>query len=491
MDCPRRADEAWRRNMEPGAARPRCSAEVPELGRTGNGAKTTTEPETRTRATRTMPTAVAVPSYAKERSVDVRMAVDRANVLRGRPTANEGRSAPMPRLMHMADVHLGARHDDLGPVAAAQRERQFAAFQRAVELALAEKVDMVLISGDLFDSNSQPRRSVERAATELSKLVKQRIPVVIIPGTHDCYDAGSIYRVFDIAELCGAPPDSNLVTVLTDTLSQVEYPHLGITVHGAVFPAKRAPQSPLASISLPGMEAASASRTGSTWQVGMIHGSLLVPGKVEQDDVLFSEKEVADSGLDYLALGHWHSFREGRAGATTWAYSGAPEPVAVDQDGAGQVLLVSLAESGGQRRVTVEARPVGRTRFERLELDAAGLASQADLERMLRQKADPDLVLDVRLVGVRSDELDLHADELERQIQGIFLRLRVRDASAASLPEGAVAPPDTILGAMTRDLRSRIDQLEAAGQADQAAELREALRLGMLLLDDPQRVTLA
>jgi hypothetical protein len=44
---------------------------------------------------------------------------------------------------------------------------------------------------------------------------------------------------------------------------------------------------------------------------------------------------------------------------------------------------------------------------------------------------------------------------------------------------------------MTRDLRSRIDQLEAAGQADQAAELREALRLGMLLLDDPQRVTLA
>src|SRR5215212_8986193 len=75
--------------------------------------------------------------------------------------------APMPRLLHMADVHLGARHDDLGATAAAQRERQFAAFQRAIELALAEAVDMVLICGDLFDSNSQPRRSVERAAAEL------------------------------------------------------------------------------------------------------------------------------------------------------------------------------------------------------------------------------------------------------------------------------------------------------------------------------------
>lgn len=419
------------------------------------------------------------------------MAVNRANVLRGRSTANEGRSAPMPRVMHMADVHLGARHDDLGPVAAAQRERQFGAFQKAVELALAEKVDMVLISGDLFDSNSQPRRSVERAATELSKLVKQRIPVVIIPGTHDRYDAVSIYRVFDIAALAGAPPDSNLVTVLTDWRSRVEYPHLGVTVHGAVFATKRAPGSPLSAISVSSKEASPAGGTGSTWQIGMVHGSLLVPGKVEQDDVLFSEKEIADSGLDYLALGHWHSFREGRAGATTWAYSGAPEPVAVDQDGAGQVLLVSLGESGGQRRVTIEARPVGRTRFERLELDAAALASQADLERMLREKADPDLVLDVRLVGVRPDQLDLHTDELERQLQGNFLRLRVRDASVASLPEGPMAPVDTILGAMTRDLRARIDELEAAGQTDQAAELREALRLGMLLLDDPQRVTLA
>ena len=34
----------------------------------------------------------------------------------------------MLRLIHTADVHLGARHDDLGDQAAAQRERQFAAF---------------------------------------------------------------------------------------------------------------------------------------------------------------------------------------------------------------------------------------------------------------------------------------------------------------------------------------------------------------------------
>ena len=110
----------------------------------------------------------------------------------------------MPRLLHMADVHLGARHDDLGPAAAAQRERQFDAFKRAIDLAIAEKVDLVLICGDLFDSNSQPRRSVERAAAELGRLVQRHIPAVIIPGTHDCYDAASIYRVFDLSAMAGA-----------------------------------------------------------------------------------------------------------------------------------------------------------------------------------------------------------------------------------------------------------------------------------------------
>jgi exonuclease SbcD len=394
----------------------------------------------------------------------------------------------MPRLLHMADVHLGARHNDMGPAAAAQRERQFDAFKRSIDLAIAEKVDLVLICGDLFDSNSQPKRSVERAAAELGRLAQRHIPVVVIPGTHDCYDAASIYRVFDLAELADAPPDSNLVTVLTDTRSSIDFPQLGMTVRARVFPAKRGSESPLLAITVkpddPSVQA-------HNWQVGMVHGSLAVPGRFDADEVTFTEQEVAQSNLDYLALGHWHSFREGRAGKTVWAYSGAPEPVALDQDGAGQVVLANLEERDGQRRVTVEARTVGRTRFRRVEADAATLESQAELDRRLRELASPDLVLDVRIVGVMADDLDLNIDELERQLTGFFLRLRIRDTSVAALPETESAPADTILGAFARDFRSRILDSETRGDAERAAELREALRLGMLLLDDPQRVTLA
>src|SRR4029079_13549530 len=109
--------------------------------------------------------------------------------------------------------HLGARHADLGEAATAQRERQFAAFKAAIDLAIEEKVDLFLIAGDLFDSHTQPRRSVERVAVELARLGTARIRAVVIPGTHDCYDRSSIYRSYDLKAMAGSTPDDDLVTV--------------------------------------------------------------------------------------------------------------------------------------------------------------------------------------------------------------------------------------------------------------------------------------
>ncbi|MHB8460338.1 MAG: metallophosphoesterase family protein [Candidatus Limnocylindrales bacterium] len=382
----------------------------------------------------------------------------------------------MLRLLHTADVHLGARHGDLGEQAAAQRERQFAAFRATVDLALAEQVDLVLIAGDLFDTNTQPRRSVERVAAELKRLAAAKIRTVIIPGTHDVYDRSSIYRAHDLAALAGVAADSDLVVVLTPDRPEVEYPILDAIVYGRVFATKRAPRSPL-----DGFTAALPERR--TWRIGLVHGSVLIAGRTEHDEVVVSTQEIAKSGLDYLALGHWHSAQQGRAGATTWAYAGAPEPVALDQDRAGKVLLVSLeVDAGGARSVTVEERQVGRTRFERLDVDAATIETQPALIERLSGLADPDVVLDVRITGVKPDELDLDVDEVEAALAPAVLKIRVRDVSVAALSSGALPPEDTILGAFIRDTEASIAELEAADRDAEAAEIRDVLRLGRLLL---------
>ncbi len=384
----------------------------------------------------------------------------------------------MLRLLHLADVHLGARHADLGDRAAAQRERQFDAFRAAIDLALAENVDLVLVAGDLFDSNTQPRRTVERVAAELKRLAGGRIRTVIIPGTHDVYDRSSIYRAYDLGALVGLRPDSDLLTVLTPERPEVVLPAVDAVVFGRVFDTKRAPRSPLAEFS-------AADEKRGTWRIGMVHGAIYIPGKVERDEVLITRDEIAASGLDYLALGHWHSALGARADGVQYAYCGAPEPVAVDQDEAGKVLLVTLDIREGRRSVSVEERRVGRTRFERADIDAATVRSEVALVEMLRARADPDLILDVRLTGVRPDELDVETSAVEAALAPDFLRIRVRDRSVPALTSGAAPPRDTIAGAFIHDLETRIAELETVGteaSAADAGELRDVLRLGRLLL---------
>jgi DNA repair exonuclease SbcCD nuclease subunit len=389
----------------------------------------------------------------------------------------------MLRIIHTADVHLGARHDDLGEQASAQRERQFAAFVATIDLALAEKVDLFLIAGDLFDSNVQPKRSVERVAAQLKRLAGAKIRTVIIPGTHDVYDRSSIYRAYDLEALAGSTPDDPWVTVLTPDRPRLHIAACDVMVHGPVFATKRAPHSPLQDLDVAGHKEA------ATWHVGLVHGALAIPGKTDRDDVVVRTEEIAASGLDYLALGHWHSAQQNRAGSVTYAYAGAPEPVAVDQDRAGKVLHVQLEETNSGRTVTVSERQVGKVRFEKLDLDAAGVTTQPALVDSLTRKGNEDLVLDVRIVGVRPDELDLHIDEIETALAPLFLKVRVRDMSVPPLTEGTLPSPDTIAGSFIRDLEARIAELEAAPSADggadttaEAGELRDALRLGRLLL---------
>ncbi len=393
----------------------------------------------------------------------------------------------MLRIIHTADVHLGARHNDLGNQAAAQRERQFAAFVAAIDLALGEKVDLFLVAGDLFDSNVQPRRSVERVAAQLKRLGEARIRTVIAPGTHDRYDRSSIFRAYDVKAMAGGTAEDDWVTVLTPDLPSVHLAACDVVVHASVFATKQAPHSPLRDLD------AATDPTKATWHVGMVHGSIAIPGKTDRDDVVITLEEIAATHLDYLALGHWHSAQQGKAGDVTYAYAGAPEPVALDQDRAGKVLLVELDQAGGGKTVSVVERQVGRTRFKRTELDAAAIATQPALIDLLVRQADPDLVLDARIVGVRPDELDLDVDEIEAALAPSFLKVRVRDVSMPALTEGTLPSPDTITGAFIRDLEARIAELEAvpgvvggtdvdAATNSEAAELRDALRLGRLLL---------
>ena len=88
----------------------------------------------------------------------------------------------MPKFLHVSDVHLGFDRYDC-------KERTldfFFAFKDALEkYAVAEQVDFVLISGDLFEHRNIKPAILNHAQLCLQLLHDANIPVLAIEGNHD------------------------------------------------------------------------------------------------------------------------------------------------------------------------------------------------------------------------------------------------------------------------------------------------------------------
>lgn len=99
------------------------------------------------------------------------------------------------RFAHLADCHLGGwRQEEL-------QSLNFQSFQKAVERCLFEKVDFILISGDLFDSAYPPIEILKETFSEFKKIKEAKIPVFLIAGSHDFSASGKTF--LDVLEKAG------------------------------------------------------------------------------------------------------------------------------------------------------------------------------------------------------------------------------------------------------------------------------------------------
>lgn len=242
------------------------------------------------------------------------------------------------RLVHTADVHLGELPNAWSSAAPDADERAFA---RVVDTVLAESADALLIAGDLFDSNRVPEPAIQFAAAQLSRL---SCPVVLIPGNHDCYDGSSIYRRFDFR---GIGP--HLHPLYAEEGEIVTFERLGLTVWGKGLVDHAPANRPMAGV--PGRDGER--RAAGHWLVGLAHGHF-VEDRRELRSSLITPDEIAGSGLDYLALGHVHVFRDVSQGEVRACYPGAPR-ISYAPD-VGSLAIIRLDPVSG---VSIEERRLG------------------------------------------------------------------------------------------------------------------------------------
>ncbi len=85
----------------------------------------------------------------------------------------------MYKFAHIADCHLGAqKYPEL-------KELEIRAFKESLDICMAEKVDFIIIAGDLFHSNLPDMGVVKEAVGKLSEIREKGIPIYINYGSHD------------------------------------------------------------------------------------------------------------------------------------------------------------------------------------------------------------------------------------------------------------------------------------------------------------------
>ena len=136
----------------------------------------------------------------------------------------------MIKFLHAADLHLDSPFSGLSPERAAQRRKeQRALLSELVELSNAHGCELMLLAGDLFDSDNAYPDTLEALARAFAGCSAQ---IVIAPGNHDCAADGSAYKTERWPE--------NVHIFTEAQIRAIAFPELGCRVYGAAFTAPEA-----------------------------------------------------------------------------------------------------------------------------------------------------------------------------------------------------------------------------------------------------------
>ena len=308
----------------------------------------------------------------------------------------------MVRFVHSADWQLGmARHFLDADAQARFTAARIDAVRRIGALAAAEGCELVVVSGDVFESNHLSRQIVLRSLEAMADIP---VPVYLLPGNHDPLDASSIFRSEPFRT--HRPPN---VHVLEGGAPVGVAP--GVELVGVPWRSKR-PGCDLVAAAVEGLPA------DATLRIVVGHGALdvLSPDRSDQARIALApvEEALAEGRIHYVALGDRHSKTSVGTSDRVW-YPGAPEPTDFDEVEPGLALVVELASGS----CSVTAHQIGTWRFEEHRHDLGGRGDVEQLGRWFDALPGKDRTA-VRLSLVGSLGLDDHAaliDLLDHQAQ--------------------------------------------------------------------------
>ncbi|WP_363352348.1 DNA repair exonuclease [Methylocystis echinoides] len=307
------------------------------------------------------------------------------------------------RFVHSADIHLDSPlrslallNPELGKLIGNATRR---AFQNIVDLCIDEKVDALVLAGDLYDGDQTSMKTAKFFANEMNRLAQAGAQVFIVRGNHDAETKISNQLTMPAA-----------VTVFTGRADFVEIRAKGgglpVAIHGMSFSSPTVSSSLLPKYKAP---------VEGAFNIGVLHTSLTgADGHNNYSPCTLAELQAF--GYRYWALGHVHK-RAVYNGACTVVMPGNPQGRDINESGPKSATLVTIHDDGS---VELEERFTSIAEFVRIPVVVEGcgdwggvvIAMRRAIEKARGVARSNHLVGRIMLSGATLAAWDLRAKDL-------------------------------------------------------------------------------
>ena len=365
----------------------------------------------------------------------------------------------MPKILHIGDIHLDSPFSLFDvEKSQARRNELRGTFSTVMMYAKMKEADLVIIAGDLFDSEFVTKETMNLIVSQFA--ANPGCKFIITPGNHDPATAKSAYLKTKFPE--------NVYIFKSENVERISFDDIGVDVYGFAYVEEKYEQNPLSERFL---------LDNSKINIFVAHTDIYNKNSTYCP---MKPSDFAAFGFDYAALGHVHAGGAiEKEDSTYYAYSGCPEGRSFDECGIKGGIFISCEKRGGVFRADFERPRFCKKRYEKIEVDVSGMktreeAVQAIKKAVLENGYGKDTLLRAKLCGVVSPDAAFGASGIDAEEAGVFY-LEAEDATSPLLDYDELKSDISIKGAVFRELLPALESEDEGERKLASMALKYAL----------------
>lgn len=371
------------------------------------------------------------------------------------------------KIVHASDLHFDTPFKDIGEKQRkVNKEELKKVFKNIINYCSEKCVDILLLSGDIFDNYTLNKETLYFIEDTLK--IINNIRVFISPGNHDPYNNNSFYKLINWP--------SN-VHIFKGNIEKVHIDELGVNVWGAAFNDKYVNKSLLEGFSC---------ESNDEINIMVLHGEISnSQGGNNYNPITL--KDIENSGLDYLALGHRHGFSNiNSVGKTSYAYSGCPQGRGFDELNEKGIICGYVYKGG----VDLNFVKTSLREYREINIDITGIRTYEEIRnKIISEIGTEDRKINlykIILTGEVDSNFNIDEDIVNEKIKDDFYFCKVNDKTRYKYDFEEISKGYSVKAIFAKKL---INKLEKAETEEEKEIISMALKYGIASLSE-EEVTL-